>query len=218
MKTLASLPSLTRRSRHLVAAAGLLALATGCAGSAAGGPSLEISRVVLYQSGVGYVERTGELDGSTLLLHVRPDQINDIMASLVVRDVTHNDLASISLPLDAARIPQPSPLPPELQGGSGLMAALRALIGAEVTVRTNEGASDGRILGTESTGTGDEVLTLVTGEGRLKAIKVATVTSVDLHDTALSDGLTRSLDASLSSGDWKSRVPAGIGASFTGWP
>ena len=204
MKTLASLPSLTRRSRHLVAAAGLLALATGCAGSAAGGPSLEISRVVLYQSGVGYVERTGELDGSTLLLHVRPDQINDIMASLVVRDVTHNDLASISLPLDAARIPQPSPLPPELQGGSGLMAALRALIGAEVTVRTNEGSSNGRILGTESTGTGDEVLTLVTGEGRLKAIKVATVTSVDLHDTALSDGLTRSLDASLSSGDWKS--------------
>ena len=204
MKTLASLPSLTRRSRHLVAAAGLLALATGCAGSAAGGPSLEISRVVLYQSGVGYVERTGELDGSTLLLHVRPDQINDIMPSLEVRDVTHNDLASISLPLDAARIPQPSPLPPELQGGSGLMAALRALIGAEVTVRTNEGSSNGRILGTESTGTGDEVLTLVTGEGRLKAIKVATVTSVDLHDTALSDGLTRSLDASLSSGDWKS--------------
>jgi len=204
MKMLPALPSLTRRSRHLLAAAGLLALATGCAGSAAGGPSLEISRVVLYQSGVGYVERTGELDGSTLLLHVRPDQINDIMASLVVRDVTHNDLASISLPLDPARIPQPSPLPPELQGGSGLMAALRALIGAEVTVRTNEGASDGRILGTESTGTGDEVLTLVTGEGRLKAIKVATVTSVDLHDTALSDGLTRSLDASLSSGDWKS--------------
>lgn len=204
MKMLPALPSLTRRSRHLFAAAGLLALATGCAGSAAGGPSLEISRVVLYQSGVGYVERTGELDGSTLLLHVRPDQINDIMASLVVRDVTHNDLASISLPLDPARIPQPSPLPPELQGGSGLMAALRALIGAEVTVRTNEGASDGRILGTESTGTGEEVLTLVTGEGRLKAIKVATVTSVDLHDTALSDGLTRSLDASLSSGDWKS--------------
>ncbi len=204
MKTLASLPSLTRRSRHLVAAAGLLALATGCAGSAAGGPSLEISRVVLYQSGVGYVERTGELDGSTLLLHVRPDQINDIMASLVVRDVTHNDLASISLPLDAARIPQPSPLPPELQGGSGMMAALRALIGADVTVRTSEGASNGRILGTESTGTGDEVLTLVTGEGRLKAIKVSNVTSVDLHDTALSDGLTRSLDASLSSGDWKS--------------
>ena len=204
MKMLPALPSLTRRSRHLLAAAGLLALATGCAGSAAEGPSLEISRVVLYQSGVGYVERTGELDGSTLLLHVRPDQINDIMASLVVRDVTHNDLASISLPLDAARIPQPSPLPPELQGGSGLMAALRALIGAEVTVRTHEGASNGRILGTESTGTGDEVLTLVTGEGRLKAIKVATVTSVDLHDTALSDGLNRSLDASLSSGDWKS--------------
>ena len=199
-----SLPALSRLSRHAIASLGLLVLASGCAGRASSGPSLEVSRVVLYQSGVGYVERTGEVDGSTLVLHVRPDQINDIMASLVVRDATHNDLASISLPLDAARIPQPSPLPPELQGGSGLMAALRALIGAEVTVYASDGASDGRILGTESTGTGEEVVTLVTGTGRLKAIKVSTVTSVDLHDTALSDGLNRSLDASLSSGDWKS--------------
>ena len=201
MKTPRLLSAASLTSLSLV---GLASLASGCAGAAAEHPTLEVSRVVLYQSGVGYVERTGELDGSTLVLHVRPDQINDIMASLVVRDATHNDLASISLPLDAARIPQPSPLPPELQGGSGLMAALRALIGADVTVRTGDGSTDGRILGTEATNTGEEVVTLVTGGGRMKAIRVAQVTSVDLHDAALADGLNRSLDASLSSGDWKS--------------
>jgi len=40
-------------------------------------PSLAVSKVVLYQNGVGYFERRGKISGDELNLNVRYDQIND---------------------------------------------------------------------------------------------------------------------------------------------
>jgi hypothetical protein len=158
---------------------------------------------VLYQSGIGYVEREGSVSGGEIVLHVQPDQINDLMASLVVRDKTSNDLASISLPLDPSTIPSASPLPPELESGSGMLAALRTLRGANVQASTDEGRVRGRVMGVETIG-GAEVVTIVVDGERLQAIPIAKIRAVDLLDGALSVGIGRALDASLSSGHWKS--------------
>ncbi len=50
-------------------------------------PMLPITRVVLFRSGVGYIERTGTIDGNaTLTLMLREPQMNDLLKSMVLID------------------------------------------------------------------------------------------------------------------------------------
>jgi outer membrane protein OmpA-like peptidoglycan-associated protein len=72
-----------------------LAVAVGC-----GGSPMSLRRVVLYQNGVGYFERSGEHDGR-LTLRLRAFEIDDVLKSLTVVDeggetvsaIVPNDLA-----------------------------------------------------------------------------------------------------------------------------
>lgn len=58
-----------------------------CAYSALAQAELPISRVVLYQSGVGYIERSGTVNGNArMLLSLREPQMNDALKSLVLID------------------------------------------------------------------------------------------------------------------------------------
>jgi len=47
---------------------------------------LKITKVVLYQSGVGYFERRGRIHSNVLTLRIRPDQVMDVLKSLTVVD------------------------------------------------------------------------------------------------------------------------------------
>ncbi len=50
-------------------------------------PTLPITRVVLFRSGVGYLERTGTIEGNaTLTLMLREPQMNDLLKSMVLID------------------------------------------------------------------------------------------------------------------------------------
>lgn len=49
--------------------------------------NLPVTRVVLFRSGVGYIERTGTVSGNTsLMLSLREPQMNDLLKSLVLID------------------------------------------------------------------------------------------------------------------------------------
>ena len=61
---------------------------------------LPVKRVVLYQNGIAYFERAGEMHGDTLRLAVRPEQINDLLTSLTLIDRAGGQSQSISLPID----------------------------------------------------------------------------------------------------------------------
>jgi hypothetical protein len=69
----------------LPALAGLLVAGGGCAGR---GPTRELvlRRVVLYQNGVGYFERSGLLRGDRLRLTLRSHEVGDVLKSLMVLD------------------------------------------------------------------------------------------------------------------------------------
>ena len=71
---------MTRRSTWIAAA---LALALGCSRN---GPSplLTLRRVVLNQSGSGYFERTGRVEGDRLALRLKSHEVNDVLATLTV--------------------------------------------------------------------------------------------------------------------------------------
>ena len=172
---------------------------------------LPISRVVLYQNGVGYFERQGKLKGNVLQLRCRPNQINDLLKSLTVIDRGTGRAVSISLPLEKTGARVLSELPKQVRGASGLLDVLRVFRGARVKVMGSKGTAQGRVIGVEqgllSVVQGKPItgwrLTLKTGPGDLEVYPVNAITRLVLNDRALEVGLDRSLDVSLDEGTWK---------------
>jgi len=186
---------------HVLAALMLGAL-VACGGPRAGAPDLAIDRVVIYQSGIAYIERHGTVSGDSLTMQIRPDQINDLLGSIVVVDHSGAGSTTVSLPVSPAYAARLSALPPEIQNDGGIRAILYAFRGAEVTVRAGRSRTSGRITGVEHID-GVETVTIITPRDRLVPIAVEDIDRVALRSETLAIALERSLDRSLSDGDWK---------------
>ena len=172
---------------------------------------LPVSRVVMYQSGIGYVERNGVVSGSELILHIRPDQINDILKSLTVIDRSNGRPVSISLPVDHAALDALSQIPSQVRDG-GIRSLLEAFRGANVRIKTKKRSVSGRIVGVETQFkqvSPDEIVpdastvTVLADGNVLEVLPVGDIRSVSLNDPSLVEGLARSLNISLNEGDWK---------------
>ncbi|MBQ9395085.1 MAG: hypothetical protein IJU23_06150 [Proteobacteria bacterium] len=196
---------------------GILAAMTGCASTQVNQVAeVPVSRVVMYQSGIGYVERTGTVDTDELVLSIRPDQINDILKSLTVIDRGNGRPVSISLPVDRDTLDTLAEIPEQVQNG-GIKSLLSAFRGAHVKLKTRGSSYEGRIVGVEEpknketinvNSSGDNsdqmvTVTLLTDGDRLEVVHVADVKSVEIYDRSLADGLDKSLNISLNEGDWK---------------
>src|SRR5690606_30452788 len=112
--------------------------------------ALPITRVVLYQNGVGYFEREGLLEGELLSLQVRPSQINDLLKSLTIVDKSSGRAVSVSLPLERSADQALSELPEQVRNASGLLQLLNVFRGARVEVEGKFGSLTGRVVGLES--------------------------------------------------------------------
>jgi len=187
------------------------AVAATASSPAAPVSDLRPTGIVLYQNGVGYVERRGKVQGDTLRLRVRPEQVNDILKSLTVIDTAKGQATSISLPVDKGADRKLQDLPRQLRDEGGLVGLLQAFRGASVTVRARGGEVTGRIVGVESQETLDakgakaEVwqLTLLGEGGRVTPLPLSDIRSLSLHDRTLDVGLQKALDISLDAGAWK---------------
>jgi hypothetical protein len=182
---------------------------------------LPVTKVSLYQNGVGYFERTGTVDGDVVSLRIRPDQINDILKSLTVVDLDQKGKAlSISLPADRETVNRLDDLPPQIREQGGLLELLRAFRGARVSLNVEERANDkqpaskrtvqGRIVGVESIATygpnGNDPnwrVMLRKDDESLEIVALATITGMKIQDRTLEVGLEKSLDMSLNDGSWK---------------
>lgn len=202
----------------------LLALtASACAHSrspyATADAPLELERVVLYRNGVGYFERTGEVDEDVLRIKVRRDQVNDLLKSLTVIHTGTGQAVSISMPLD----PQSwaGAALASLEPGNGSLAeVLDGLRGTEVVLQTTIGRVRGRIVMVEELenepdpddrsryGSGapvhaeptyDHRVTVVDG-GQMRMVRLSKVRGVTLKDGDLALQLNRRLDASAGEG------------------
>jgi hypothetical protein len=185
--------------------------------------ALPITKVVLYQNGVGYFEREGLLAGDNLTLQVRPSQINDLLKSLTIVDKSDGRAISVSLPLEKSADQALSELPEQVRNAGGLLQLLTVFRGARVEVDGKSGSFLGRVVGLENipqppTVKGEaEVpkwqLTLASDAGELEVVPFEEIQRVTILDDALAVGLDRSLDVSLKEGDWK---PVSITVRFTG--
>ncbi len=182
-------------------AAALVALVTVLSACAhqSDGPDLAVDRVILYQSGVAYVERSGTVTEDTLTLRLRPDQINDVLSSLVVVDLDHGTPATVSLPARAAE--GDGLALPEVGDAQGMLAFLQSLRGADVRIRHKEQRTRGRILGVEAS---PPRISLLVDGSRARFIALSDIEEVELENDAVAMRIRQSLDESMSADDWQS--------------
>ncbi len=212
-----------RRTLVTVAAIAISAAAIcgpGCSQQQVNYPNsteLPVSRVVMYQSGIGYVERTAKVSDDELVLRIRPDQINDILKSLTVIDRGNGRPVSISLPVDKNTLDRLAQIPDQVRDG-GIRSLLEAFRGANVKIKTRGASYEGRVVGVDEqnrtrelnisvndTGKSndDTKVTLLTNSNVLEVIPLSDIKSVSLYDKSLADGLNKSLNISLNEGNWK---------------
>ncbi len=180
--------------------------------------ALKLDRVVLYRNGIGYFERSGEVDGDVLTIKVRKDQVNDLLKSLTVVDRANGKAVSVSMPLDPkswanAAIATLAP------GRGNLAEVLDALRGTRVTLSTTDGSVTGRITLVEelvnepdevearsglpppppAARTTDHRVTLIDGD-EMHVVRLSKVRGITLEDGDLAMQINRTLDASAGEG------------------
>lgn len=108
---------------------------------------LKVSRVTLYQNGIGYIERHGTFDGKEMTFSVRPDQVNDVLTSLtVIEHGSGKGVSSVSLPVEKTTARRMAELPDQVQREGGMLAVLYAFRGASCEVSHSGGTTTGRIV------------------------------------------------------------------------
>ena len=167
---------------------------------------LKITKVVLYQNGVGYFERRGRIKGNLLHLRIRPDQVKDVLKSLTVVDFRGGQATTISLPAEKKSVQALSRLPDQVKHSGGLLAIARAFRGATAIVKTESGTTTGRLVGVENLGNGEKPdwrLSILGKGGVLTNHRIKKIQGLRVLDKSLTLGLSKSLDVALNKGKWK---------------
>lgn len=164
--------------------------------------TLAIRRIVMYRSGVGSFERRGSVENDAeVQLRFKTDQINDILKSMVVLDLSGGQIAGVSYgskePLDRRL----ASFGIDISSNPSMMDLLEQLRGSKVSVTTADGTVNGTILGVEvraeAQGESKEpikvpYLNLVTDKG-IRSVSLKTATNVTLDDKDLNEELTKAL-------------------------
>lgn len=120
-------------------------------GSALAQEALPITRVVLFRSGVGYIERLGRVEGeANLTLSLRETQMNDLLKSLVLVDFDGGQILPVQY---APRDPLSRTLSAfaiNIADNPSLATLLSRLRGAAVEIQTDKETLQGPVLSVET--------------------------------------------------------------------
>jgi hypothetical protein len=169
-------------------------------------PRLPLKSLVLYENGLGYFERKGQVaEGQVAWIPLEPGQLDDALKTLVV--MSERGVASVEFepPLSPEAARAQAGLPEE-EGGATLPSLLMALKGVDVRVaRKDGGALRGRVVDVvkeeerDKEGHPFEVeLLLVFGEGGLLRVPLKQVTGVRPVDPAVQLSWERATGASAT--------------------
>lgn len=189
------------KARSLVVVVGLMLVAVAVSAA-----DLPVSRVVLFSTGVGYVEHRGKVDGNaSMVLSCRTEQMNDILKSLVLQDLGGGSIEAVTYtPQDPlSRILASFSIP--IADNPSLGELARRLRGSEVVICTGPETVRGTILGVEEREreVDDDILTyqvinLLT-DGGIVGMAVPEVQSLQLVDEKLNEELRFALAAIAAS-------------------
>lgn len=172
-----------------------------------------IQQVVLFTSGVSYVEHAGTVAGSrTTTLRFQSDEIKDVLKSLVVQDLDGGRVGTVVYPSQEPLARTLSSFAVDLSDTVGLGPLLNQIRGATARVSTADGDVTGTIAGAEQRTSGGEStawhLTLFDGT-TLRSVPLDGVRALRLEDPALQQELTKAL-AALASGRNPDKKPVQI--------
>lgn len=163
-------------------------------------PPLNLKRVTLSSSGVGYFEYEAQVErDATLRLPVKLDQVNDVLKSLVVYD-GKGQIAGVSLPGREPLAAMLRQLPFDAAALASMPELLRALSGAALRVDTGGGSLDGRIMAVEAftqrSEKGTEIqrhrASLLTASG-MRQFVVEEAKNIQFQDAALREQIASTL-------------------------
>ena len=166
-------------------------------------PTLQLSKVVLYSSGVGYFQHDGAVEGTAnVSFQFRTDVINDLLKSLIVQDFDGGQVSTVTYdsqdPIDKTL----KTFAIDLTGNPSLGQLLNQIRGEYVDVSTSTTIT-GSILGVESKqkrvlGTAgpalltEEYLNLATNTG-LRSIPLDLIQGITLRSAQLMTELYQAL-------------------------
>jgi len=180
--------------------------------------TLPLKRVRLYESGVGYFERSGALAQGAVTLPVPASHLDDALKTLVV--FSGDGRARVSGVEFASSVTRGVALAlaglESSAGGLGLLKLLEGLKGAEVEVTTQEGTFRGRVVEVLGEGASDlsdcvvraddqragctpekqPVLVLMAKSGELRRVRAREIESVRPTDKAIVARLAAAVDSS----------------------
>ncbi len=188
--------------------------------------SLPIKQVVLFNSGVGYFGRTGEVEGESRVdLSFPETDINDLLKSMTLQDFNNGHISAVSYDSREPVARTLSSYAINLNGEPTLAKILGQARGEQVevvmntTVTTQPGTVKGTIIGTElqkvPVGTAQldcTVLNLSTTEG-FRSLKMMDIQRVRFLNPVLEAELKRALDTLALSHDTQKKA---VSIQFSG--
>lgn len=170
---------------------------------------LAITRAVLFSSGVGYFEHTGQVEGdATLSLMFKTDQINDVLKSMVLMDFDGGSVSRVTYPSNAPVDRALSSFGVDISGDPSLPQLLKQLRGAKVEVMAPEKIAGSilnvetktRVVGEPPAQITEHTLHLVTVSG-IRSVNLSSIDSLTLLDPGLRDELDQALALLVASRD-----------------
>lgn len=111
---------------------------------------LTLTRVALFKSGVGYFELKGRVQGGEgVSLHFKKEQMNDLLKSLTVLNLTGGGVSSIVYDSTRTAAQELSDYAFDFKQGDGLPQVLRQLQGSSIEMATGSSAIKGKVVGVE---------------------------------------------------------------------
>jgi hypothetical protein len=183
---------------------------------------LPVRRVVLYKTGVGYFEHSGQVRGNqTVEVDFTSSQLNDVLQSLTVLDLSGGRIAGVNYNSEAPLSQRLGMLRLPLDEKTDVSKFYAALRGAHLEVRSSAGTITGRLLSIEqktreNAGTTFDVdlATLVSDSGEVHTVEITPAVSVRLTegDVTREVGQYLSLLASMRQEDVRRMTIATAGA------
>ena len=190
----------------VLAAAFMLLMAAGNPASAArvlssNNGQLVLNQVTLFNNGVGYFQLGGNvMAGEEIRLHVKSNQMNDLLKSLTVINLSGGQVSSIVYDNDKTIARKLDEFNFHLQKEQGLPHILRQLQGSEIEVLTGSTSLLGTIMGVEERNIQEEewimphfFLTIMDNNGQMRSFDTREITGTKLVDAKLNEDLGRYL-------------------------
>jgi hypothetical protein len=179
-------------------------------------PTLPIAQVVLFSSGVGYFQREGEVMGTRRVdLSFPVGDINDLLKSLVVRDLDGGTVTAVSYDSNAPLERTLKSFAINLQGNPTFGQILNQARGekVEVVLQQANAAVTGTVVGIEKRAvpagkdekTEEEILTLLCAEG-IRSLKLSEIQRVRFLNPGIDAEFRKALDTLAQSHDTQKKA------------